>query len=70
MRERWTLTAISLFAALFCSGCALITAADAAVIVVATTVQAGATIVEMTIDVAAGGVKAVAGRFDDKKSAQ
>lgn len=41
------------------SGCAVVAVADAAVIVVATTVKVGATVVGTTVDVAAAGVKAV-----------
>jgi hypothetical protein len=51
----------------FCNGCAVVTVADAAVSVVATTVKVGATVVGTTVDVAASGVKAVAGSSDDKK---
>ena len=47
------------------SGCAVVTVADAAVSVVATTVKVGATVVGTTVDVAAAGVKAVAGSSDD-----
>jgi hypothetical protein len=39
--------------------------ADAAVSVVATTVKAGATVVETAVDVTAAGVKAVAGSGDE-----
>jgi hypothetical protein len=45
----------------------IITVADAAVTVVATTVKVGATVVGTTVDVAAAGVRAVAGSDDDKK---
>lgn len=47
---------------LLCSGCALVTVADAAVTVVATTVKVGASVVETTVDLAAAGVKAASGR--------
>jgi len=52
------------------SGCAVVAVADAAVTVVATTVKVGATVVGTTVDVAAAGVRAVAGSSDDdeKKS--
>lgn len=54
--------------ALTMSGCAVVTVADAAVSVVATTVKVGATVVGTTVDVAAAGVKAVAGSSaDDEK---
>ena len=46
----------------FCSGCTVV-----AVTVVATTAKVGATVVGTTIDVAAGGVKAVTGNSGDKK---
>lgn len=51
---------------IFCNGCAVVTVADAAVTVVATTVKVGATVVGTTVDVAAAGVKAVAGSSDKK----
>ncbi len=41
-----------------CSGCAVVTVADTAVSLAATTVRVGATVVETTVDVAAAGVKA------------
>lgn len=47
--------------AAWCSGCAVVAVADAAVTVAATTVKVGATVVETTVDVAASGIKAVAG---------
>ena len=50
---------------LLCSGCAVVTVADAAVSVVATTVKVGATVVETAFDVTAAGVKAAVGS-DDK----
>ena len=50
---------------LLCSGCAVVTVADAAVTVVATTVKAGATVVETAVDVTAAGVKAVVGSDDE-----
>lgn len=49
------------------SGCAVVAVADAAVTVVATTVKVGATVVGTTVDVAAAGVKAVAGSSDDEE---
>lgn len=50
---------------LLCSGCAVVTVADAAVTVVATTVKVGATVVETAVDVTAAGVKAVVGSDDE-----
>ena len=50
---------------LLCSGCAVVTVADAAVSVVATTIKVGATVVETAVDVTATGVKAVAGSDDE-----
>lgn len=51
-----------------CAGCAVVTVADAAVTVVATTVmKVGAKVVETTVDVAAAGVDAVIGSSDEKK---
>lgn len=52
-----TLSLIAL--SLLCSACAVVTVADAAVSVVATTVKVGATVVGTTVDVAAAGVRAV-----------
>jgi hypothetical protein len=49
-----------------CQGCAVVAVADAAVTVVATTVKVGATVVGTTVDVAAAGVRAVAGSDDEK----
>jgi len=49
------------------SGCAVVAVADAAVTVVATTVKVGAAVVGTTVDVAAAGVKAVAGSDEKKK---
>lgn len=46
------------FAVSLCGGCTVLTVADAAVSVVATTVKVGAAVVETTVDVAAAGVKA------------
>lgn len=51
---------------ILCNGCAVVTVADAAVTVAATTVKVGATVVGTTVDVAAAGVKAVAGSSDKK----
>jgi hypothetical protein len=56
---------LSLLFASICNGCAVVAVADAAVIVVATTVKVGAAVVGTTVDVAATSVKAVAGRSDD-----
>lgn len=47
------------------TGCMVVAVADAAVSVASTVVKVGATVVETTVDVAASGVKAVAG--SDKK---
>lgn len=52
---------------LFCTGCAVVAVADAALTVVATGVKVGAKVVETTVDVAAAGVKAVAGTSEEKK---
>lgn len=52
---------------IICGGCSVVTVADAAVTVVATTVKVGATVVGATVDVAASGVKAVAGSSDEDK---
>jgi hypothetical protein len=53
-------------APLLCSGCAVVTVADAAVTVVATTFKVGATVVGTAVDVTAAGVKAMVGGDDDK----
>ncbi len=44
---------------LLCSGCAVVTVADAAFSVAATTVKAAATVVGTAVDVTAAGVRAV-----------
>ena len=49
---------------IFCNGCAVVAVADAAVTVVATTVEVGATVVGTTVDVATAGVKVVARSAD------
>lgn len=51
---------------ILCNGCAVVTVADAAVTVVATTVKVSAAVIGTTVDVAAAGVKAVAGSSDKK----
>ena len=45
-----------------CSGCAVVTVADAAVSVTAATVKAAATVVGTAVDVTAAGVRAVVGK--------
>lgn len=57
---------IPLLLSVFCSACAVVTIADAAVSVVTTTVKVGAAVVETTVDVAAAGVKAVVKNPEDK----
>ena len=52
----------------FCGGCSVFAVADAAVSVAATTVKVGGKVVGATVDVAAAGVKAVAGSSDEDKS--
>lgn len=49
------------------NACSVISVADAAVTVAATTVKVGAAVVGTTVDVAAAGVKAVVGSDDEKK---
>ena len=51
---------------ILCNGCSVVTVADAAVTVVATTVKVGVAVVGTTVDVATAGVKAVAGSSDKK----
>jgi hypothetical protein len=60
----WNFTLLVACAPLLCSGCAVVTVADAAVSVVATTVKVGATVVGTAVDVTAAGVKAVVGSSD------
>ncbi len=50
-----------------CSGCAVVTVADAAVSVAATTVKAAATVVGTAVDVTAAGVKAVIGKGPEEQ---
>lgn len=57
---------ITLLFMLSCSGCAIITVADTAISVAATTVKIGATVVGTTVDVAAGGVKAITDDSDEE----
>jgi hypothetical protein len=64
MRVSWVLVPIQ---ALLLSGCAVATVAGAAVAVGVGVVSIGVSVVETTVDVAAAGVKAVAGSDDDKK---
>jgi hypothetical protein len=52
---------------ILCNGCAVIAVADAAVTVAATTVKVGAAVVGTTVDIAAAGVKAVAGNSGKNK---
>ena len=54
-------------APLLCSGCAVVTVADAAVTVIATTVKVGATVVGTAVDVTAAGVRAVT-KSDDTET--
>ena len=58
---------IAAISALLCPGCTVVTVADAAVSVAATAVKATDTVVGTTVDVAAAGVKAVAGSSEDDK---
>lgn len=58
---------LALMTPLMLGGCAVVAVADAAVTVVATGVKVGATVVGTTVDVAAAGVKAVAGSDDEKE---
>ena len=48
-----------------CNGCAVVSVADAAASVIATTVKVGATVVGTTVAVAGAGIKAVAGSSDN-----
>lgn len=50
---------------LWCTGCAVVAVADAAVSVAATTVKVGAKVVGTTVDVGAAGVRAVTGGSSD-----
>ena len=59
---------LCLMSALSLSGCAVVAVADAAVTVVATGVKVGATVVGTTVDVAAAGVRAVAGSDEEESN--
>lgn len=59
---------LCLIGGLTLSGCAVVTVADAAVTVVATGVKVGATVVGTTVDVAAAGVRAVAGSDEEESN--
>lgn len=50
------------------NACAVVTVADAAVSVVATTVKVGATVVGTTVEVAAAGINAVVSDDDEDDS--
>lgn len=65
MRIHFPAALLSLICIL-CNGCAVVAVTDAAVTVAATTVKVGAAVVGTTVDVAAAGVKAIAGSSDDK----
>lgn len=56
---------LALLVAPLSGGCAVVAVADAAVTVVAVTVKTGAAVVGTTVDVAAAGVKAVAGSDEE-----
>ncbi len=56
-----TMRPVLLLLPFLCSGCAVVTVADAAVSVAATAVKATATVVGTAVDVTAAGVKAVVG---------
>lgn len=58
---------IFLLLALLCSGCAVVTVADAAVSVAATTVKVAATVVGTAVDVTAAGVRAVVGKDPEEQ---
>ncbi len=66
-RNARTLLVVSLLPFVL-QACVVVTVADAAVTVVATGVKVGAAVVGTTVDVAAAGVKAVAGSDDDEKN--
>jgi hypothetical protein len=67
MDKAYTMGRILLLLPLLCSGCAVVTVADAAVSVAATTVKVAATVVETAVDVTAAGVKAVIGKDSEEK---
>ena len=64
---RRPLATLLVFLPVVCSGCAVVTVADAAISVAATSVKVAATVVETTVDVAAAGVKAAAKNSGDKE---
>ena len=62
MEKAYTMRPAFLLLPFLCSGCAVVTVADAAVSVAATTVKVAATVVGTAVDVTAAGVKAVVGK--------
>ncbi len=66
MKNKFGLVFCSLLAAL-CTGCSVVSVADAAVTVVATTVKVGATAVGAVADVAGAGVRAATGSGEKKE---
>jgi hypothetical protein len=67
MQKAYTMRQILLLVPFLCSGCAVVTVADAAVTVAATTVKVAATVVGTAVDVTAAGVKAVVGKDTEEK---
>ena len=55
---------------LLCSGCAVVTVADAAVSVAATTVKAAVTVVGTAVDLTAAGVRAVVSKDPEEQETQ
>lgn len=63
----YTMPPLFLLVPFLCSGCAVVTVADAAVSVTATAVKVAATAVGTAVDVTAAGVKAVVGKDAEEK---
>ena len=67
VEKAYTMRPVFLLLPFLCSGCAVVTVADAAVSVAATTVKVAANVVETAVDVTAAGVKAVVGKDSEEK---
>jgi hypothetical protein len=67
MESVYTMRPVFLLLPVLCSGCAVVTVADAAVSVAATTVKAAVTVVGTAVDVTAAGVRAVLPKDPDEQ---
>jgi hypothetical protein len=68
MDKSYAMRPVFLLLPLLFSGCAVVTVADAAVSVTATTVKAAASVVGTAVDITAAGVKAVVRKDPEEKS--